>query len=202
MLEISRTAKGVALDIAGVMAFDALPSRIRHYANLYDIPADKLQAAKDKYLVPFSLGEIDSVKFWYNVFQENEINLSIDEIARINSDVMKSHYIYPGALEWARNLRPKYKTALCTNSPEEWVRYWEKEYSLRGSFDAIVTSTNARVRKPDKRFYLFLAREIGLAPQEIQYFDDQRKMVEGAIEAGLQAQLFTYHPEIFKEVRS
>jgi FMN phosphatase YigB (HAD superfamily) len=201
MLEISRTARGVALDIAGVVEFDALPQRIQHLANFYAISAPKLQEAKDKYLVPFSLGEIDSYKFWYNVFQENGVNLSAGEISRINLDVMKSHYLYPGALEWARSLRPKYKTALCSNSPEEWVRYWEKEYPLRESFDAIVTSTNARVRKPDKRFYLFLAREIGLAPQEIQYFDDQRKMVEGAIEAGLQAQLFTYHPEIFKEVR-
>jgi putative hydrolase of the HAD superfamily len=113
---------------------------------------------------------------------------------------MKSHHLYPGALEWVRSLRPKYKTALCTNSPEEWVRYWDKEHSLRESFDAIVTSTEAGARKPDKGFYLSLVREIGLAPQEIQYFDDQRKMVTGAIEAGLQAHLFAYTPRTFEGI--
>lgn len=72
------------------------------------------------------------------------------------------------------------RTALLTNSgdavPERlWV----------GAFDAVVTSAQVGLRKPDPEIYRHTARTIGLTPQECVFVDDLRANVDGAVQAGL-----------------
>jgi glucose-1-phosphatase len=67
-------------------------------------------------------------------------------------------------------------------------KYFFSTYTdVLGIFEKVFTSCELRKRKPTREAFEVVAKEIGVSPEEILFFDDLLENVEGARLAGLQA---------------
>lgn len=199
MLELDLTL-GVVGDLCGVCVYDGFPPTVTKIGKRLGIENYVLHQTKDKYWVPFSLGEMSPRDFWYSVFKENGKEFTDSELDRINYEVLESHYPYSHVMKWFRNLKGHFKTGLATNSPPQWLEWWEKKYSLSRTFDVIIIPSDMGVRKPDHGYWEELVDRMGIPPEVIQYKDDQEKMVLGARSAGLKASVFNQNSVAQMEV--
>jgi putative hydrolase of the HAD superfamily len=98
--------------------------------------------------------------------------------------------VYLGALnaELAarlRALRPRYRTALLSNS---FVGAREKEHERFGFgdlTDLIVYSHEEGVAKPERRIYELTCERLGARPDEVVFVDDAEAYIEGARAVGM-----------------
>ncbi len=100
------------------------------------------------------------------------------------------------------NLRPRYKTAILSNS---FVGAREKEQDLYGfedMCDLIVYSHEAGMRKPDRAIYELLCEQLGLQPSEIIFLDDVEGHVDAAREIGINAILFKETTQAIADIES
>ena len=67
-------------------------------------------------------------------------------------------------------LRPHYRLSLLSNADDDFLTACLARNGL--SFDIVVTSEEARAIKPNPEIFLFLARRLGLAPDQILYAGD------------------------------
>lgn len=93
-------------------------------------------------------------------------------------------------MEYFGSLRPKYQTAILSNS---FVGAREKEqerYGFDEMCDFIVYSHEVGMSKPDQRIYALTCERLGLPPQEVIFLDDHEEPVDAAREFGMHGILF------------
>jgi putative hydrolase of the HAD superfamily len=94
---------------------------------------------------------------------------------------------YPGVAELLETLGRRFRLAALSNSNE---LHWATVRDLvgpAGPFERAFASHQARMRNPDAAFYLHAARELGVQPSDICFFDDRLDNVEAARAVGMQA---------------
>lgn len=77
-----------------------------------------------------------------------------------------------------------------SNTNEIHLEFCRKKFPELAHFTRIFASHELRKRKPYPGIYRDVARELGLPPGEIVFFDDVQSNVQGAVRAGLEAHLF------------
>jgi epoxide hydrolase-like predicted phosphatase len=90
-------------------------------------------------------------------------------------------------IEYARQLRPRYRTGILSNS---FVGAREREqatYGFEELVDEIVYSHEAGMSKPDPRIYALICARLDVHPCETVFLDDKGMCVDGAREAGIHA---------------
>jgi putative hydrolase of the HAD superfamily len=88
-------------------------------------------------------------------------------------------------IEYARGLRPRYRTGILSNS---FVGAREREqaaYGFEDLVDEIVYSHECGLAKPDPRIYSLVCERLGVLPEETVFVDDYAPVVTAAREAGL-----------------
>ncbi|GII58628.1 haloacid dehalogenase [Planotetraspora thailandica] len=101
---------------------------------------------------------------------------------------------------YATSLRPRYRTAILSNS---FVGAREKEQAAYGFgelVDFIVYSHEVGMSKPDRRIYELTCERLGVLPEETVFLDDVEAYVEGAREAGIHAVLFKDNAQAISEI--
>jgi putative hydrolase of the HAD superfamily len=75
-----------------------------------------------------------------------------------------------------------------SNSNPAHQAVWSRKFrQALANFRRVFVSSEMGLRKPERASFDFIAREIGVAPGRILFFDDTLANVEGARHAGLQA---------------
>ncbi|HEX6819624.1 MAG TPA: HAD family phosphatase [Ktedonobacterales bacterium] len=129
------------------------------------------------------------------------------EQARID-ELMHDHWdVYCGypnteLATFLGSLRPRYKTALLSNScvgarREEEVRY---QYSQR--VDRVIYSHEAGVLKPDPRIYAITCQQLDVRPDEIVFLDDVEGNVAAAAAYGLHAVHFHDNAQAIADIEA
>lgn len=93
--------------------------------------------------------------------------------------------------DFLRGMRPRYRTALLSNS---FIGAREKEqerYGFAELTDLIVYSHEEGVAKPDRRIFELTCKRLGVKPEEMIFLDDVEEYVAGAREAGIRGIRFT-----------
>lgn len=88
-------------------------------------------------------------------------------------------------VEYFRSLRPRYKTAIISNS---FVGAREKEhehYGFGNLCDFIVYSHEEGLSKPDPRIFTLVCERLELQPSEIIFVDDHTEVMTSAQEMGI-----------------
>jgi epoxide hydrolase-like predicted phosphatase len=126
-----------------------------------------------------------------DVHQALRDRLGLDEqqLAAYMADVWREYLGTANTelIEYARGLRPRYRTGILSNS---FVGAREREqaaYGFEDLVDEIVYSHEAGMRKPDPRIYALACARLGVRPGEMVFIDDWDKAVAGASEAGIHA---------------
>lgn len=86
--------------------------------------------------------------------------------------------------------RARFKCCAFSNTNALHQVAWTARYpEVLQSFEHVFVSHEIGLRKPEREAFDHVARELGLAPEEILFFDDLQENVDGALAAGLQAVL-------------
>jgi epoxide hydrolase-like predicted phosphatase len=105
-------------------------------------------------------------------------------------------------IAWFRALRPRYRTAILTNS-FVGAREQEKErYGFTSMVDLAIYSHEEGIRKPDPRIFALAFERLGVPAAEIVFLDDRPENVDAAHACGLQAVLFTSTSQAIADIET
>lgn len=90
-------------------------------------------------------------------------------------------------LAFAAELRPRFRTAILSNSADGARREEEARYRFSELFDPIIYSHEVGLAKPDPAIYLFTCRALRVQPAELIFVDDSEECVRAAGRLGVHA---------------
>ncbi len=96
---------------------------------------------------------------------------------------------------YAASLRPRYVTAILSNSADGARREEQARYSFAELFDVIIYSHEVGLIKPDPRVYALLCAELSVRPGELVFLDDVPENVDAAWRFGIRGLLHRSTPE-------
>jgi epoxide hydrolase-like predicted phosphatase len=148
-------------------------------------------------------GEIGTVSE-AEVHQAARERLGLDEgqLAAFMADLWRDYLGTANTelIEYARRLRPRYRTGILSNS---FVGAREREqaaYGFEDLVDELVYSHECGLRKPDPRSYALVCARLGVEPDQVAFLDDSEKNVDGARQAGLHAVLYSGNAQAIGEI--
>jgi epoxide hydrolase-like predicted phosphatase len=105
-------------------------------------------------------------------------------------------------IEYARRLRPKYRTGILSNS---FVGAREREqaaYGFEDLVDEIVYSHECGLSKPDPAIYTLACARLRVRPEQMVFLDDLEPNVEGARQAGIHAVLYQDNAQAIRDIEA
>jgi HAD superfamily hydrolase (TIGR01509 family) len=115
--------------------------------------------------------------------------------------------VYLGApnqelMEFFKNLRPAYRTALLSNSDVGARREEQQRYHFNDMTDLIIYSHEEGVKKPNPRIFAIACERLGMQPGEIVFLDDAAVNVTAAREYGIHAILFQNNAQAISAIEA
>jgi putative hydrolase of the HAD superfamily len=103
-------------------------------------------------------------------------------------------------IEYARGLRPRYRTGILSNS---FVGAREREqaaYGFEDLVDEIIYSHECGMSKPDPGIYALACARLAVEPAAMVFVDDYEPCVEGARQAGIHAVLYRDNDQVIGDI--
>lgn len=149
-----------------------------------------------------SIGTITEEDVHRNVGQL--LGLSQEQLTAFMTDLWQE---YLGTLnveltDYFRSLRPKYQTAILSNS---FVGAREKEqahYHFDEVCDFIIYSHEVGMSKPDPRIFALTCERLGLPPGEVIFLDDREVIIDAARAFGMQGILFKDNAQAIADIET
>jgi len=137
------------------------------------------------------VGKIDSQLFWQNIASY----LGYDQ-KQLRQEWITRFPLRQELLGKIKQYRTQYKTALLTNEVKDWMEESISKNKLHDYFDAIITSYEAGVAKPDPKIFLLTLDKLGVKAEECVFIDDQAKNVDAAQKLGFNVIQFVFMEEM------
>jgi len=175
--------KSVLFDFFGVLHPDT-------FWGLADIFVPERDSARKRalgdLLIRVDLGQISRDDFWNEA--AHEFGISIEKLM---SEKDKLGHVDQSLMQTVKSLKDRgLKTGIISNVGPGFIEKAFDKDILNSHFDVLVLSGEEGVMKPDKKIYEIAADRLGLKPEQCLFFDDVERNVEGARNAGMQAELY------------
>ena len=194
--------RAVIMDLGGVLEITPAAEAIKKWeTELALAPGDLNSRLRDVW----ADGTIGSVS-------EQEVHHAIQTILHLDGertaafmDDMWAEYL--GTLnvelvEFFASLRPRYRTAILSNS---FVGAREREqdrYQVEDMADLIIYSHEVGMAKPDPQIYRLVCERLDVRPDEAIFVDDTEIAIEAARKVGLQAIMFRDNEQAIAEIQA
>jgi epoxide hydrolase-like predicted phosphatase len=192
--------RAVVFDIGGVLEIDPDLGVVPMWESRLGLSAGELSERMHDAFAAGSIGTITED----DVHQALKDRLGLDEqqVAAFMADIWRQYLGTPNTelIEYARLLRPRYRTGILSNS---FVGAREKEqaaYGFEDLVDDIVYSHEAGMSKPDPRIYALACTRLGVRPDETVFVDDTDYCVAGAGEVGMHAVRYLDNTQVIHEI--
>jgi epoxide hydrolase-like predicted phosphatase len=179
------TIKAIVFDIGGVLEITPNLGVDEKWEQKFNLKSGELNERLREVWRGGTLGTITI----------NQVHTQISEImgwseAQVNEYMDDVWREYLGTLnvelaDYFRSLRPRYQTAIISNS---FVGAREKEvehYQFDTICDFIIYSHEVGLRKPDPRIFELACERLGLRPEEIIFVDDHHEVYASAEAMGI-----------------
>ena len=130
-------------------------------------------------------GEITAVEHWEAV--QEALGVPPDEFVKVKLGFWGGDTLDEYLVNYLRDLRPQYKTALLSNAWDDLRQMIEEEWKIDDAFDEMIISAEVGLVKPDPRIYQRIIIELDVMPAEAVFVDDFPENVEAAHLHGLHA---------------
>ncbi len=179
--------RAVVFDIGGVLEITPDLGVYRRWEARLGLPAGEIGERMHDVWLGGGLGTITLD----DVHQAITDRLGLDErqVAAFMADMWREYLGTANTelIEYARGLRPRYRTGILSNS---FVGAREREqaaYGFEDLVDEIVYSHEAGMSKPDRRIYALVCSRLNVRHDETVFLDDTDVCVAGAREMGIHA---------------
>jgi putative hydrolase of the HAD superfamily len=115
-----------------------------------------------------------------------ELGLDISRAAFIDAYLGWVRGVFPGTQALLGTLSGRYRIATLTNNNAAHFARITGELDLGRYFDDVFASHEIGLKKPDPAIYRYVTEALGVAPEQIAFFDDNRECLEPAREIGWQ----------------
>lgn len=105
-------------------------------------------------------------------------------------------------IAYFRALRPRYRTAILSNSFLGAREQEEKRYGFTSMVDLAIYSHEEGMHKPDPRIFTLASERLGIPPAEIVFLDDLPENVDAARARGFWAILFTSTSQAVSDIEA
>lgn len=146
-----------------------------------------------------SRGEISLAAYWEKVGAELESRLP-PGFARFREGPFAVEPLHPEMVDLARQLKRRYRLALCSNALITLRAELEAEPTLSGLFDVVVISAEVGLRKPDPRIFELTASRLDLPLTACLLIDDKPRNTLAAQAIGMPAITFTSPQQLLQEL--
>lgn len=132
----------------------------------------------------FESGKIDKDAFAASIVEELSLSISSDEFLEYFTNLPIGPY--KGSLKMLHSLRPRYTTALFSNSN---AAHWARKSAMQvpPAFDHHFASHLMGKVKPDSEAFEHVVAELGVPASNMLFFDDNEINVQAARHAGMNA---------------
>jgi epoxide hydrolase-like predicted phosphatase len=179
--------KAVIFDVGGVLIrTESRDSRANLEARLGLEPgASELLVFNGPLGIQAQQGQISSGSLWAAVAER----LGLDEagLARFRQEFFGGDRLDTALVEFVRQLRPAYQTAIISNAMDDLLDVITHHYPLADAFDLIVGSAYQKVMKPAPEIFEWTLAQLGRAPHEAVFIDDFAHNIAGARAVGMAA---------------
>ena len=179
--------RAVVFDIGGVLEITPDLGVDRHWETRLGLPSGGILDRMRDVWRGGSIGTItlDDV----HEALRDRLGLDDDKLAQYMADLWREYLGTANTelIEYARRLRPRYRTGIVSNS---FVGAREREqaaYGFEDLVEEIVYSHEAGFSKPDPRIYALICTRLNVAPEEMVFLDDSNICVAGARDVGIHA---------------
>ena len=189
-------------DFGGVMVEIHFDRVIRHWARAAGTEYEALRTrfAFSPAYEAHERGEIDAAQYFQAL--RGELGIAIDdaEFAAGWNEIFGDE-IAP-TVEAAHRLESRVPQYLFSNTNAAHYAYFSRRYhEALAPLTRLFVSHEMRLRKPDRAAFEHVAREIGVEPAGILFFDDLAVNVEGARAAGMEAILVRSPADVEQALR-
>lgn len=128
-------------------------------------------------------GRITTEQLWQRV--QAELGLSDEEAKTFRHDFWAGDQLDQALVDFIRDLRGPYQTALLSNFMDELHEIVTVRYPMADAFDLIMGSCYEGVMKPDAEIFRRILAKLGRRPEEAVFIDDFAHNIEGAQAVGM-----------------
>ena len=147
-----------------------------------------------------------------STISEEEVEKSIGEIMGMDQEQVEALMAdlweeYLGELNvelaaYFSSLRPRYQTAMLSNSFVGARRREQERYHFAEMTDLIIYSHEEGIAKPERRIFELTCERLGVQPEEVIFLDDVEPNVAVARACGIQAILFRETKEAIADIQA
>jgi putative hydrolase of the HAD superfamily len=192
--------RAVVFDIGGVLEVTPDLSVDRRWETRLGLPAGDINLRMRDVWQGGSIGTITSD----DVHEALRDRLGLDDrtLAQFMADLWRDYLGTANTelIEYARRLRPRYRTGIVSNS---FVGAREREqaaYGFEDLVEEIVYSHEAGFSKPDPRIYALICTRLNVPPEDMVFLDDVDVCVAGARDAGIHAVRYQDNAQAIAEI--
>ena len=190
--------EALLFDLGGVVIEIDFDRVLRHWEALSTLTAAELKSAFyfDEAYQRHERGEIAGGEYFAHLRENLSLKGSDEEIAAGWNSVFVAEI--PEVLEAILKVREQWPCYAFTNTNPTHLQAWKSGYpAVFQAFDRVFISSDLGLRKPERESFDAIAAEIGVALENILFFDDTWENIVGAKKAGLQ----TVHVQSPSDVR-
>ena len=192
--------RAVVFDIGGVLEITPDLGVDRRWEARLGLPAGGMGERMDDVWMGGALGTItlDDV---HRAIRER-LGLDGQQLTAFMADIWRQYLGTANTelIEYARGLRPRYRTGILSNS---FVGAREREqaaYGFEDLVDEILYSHESGMAKPDPRIYALACERLGARPAETVFLDDIEQCVAGARDVGINAVHYRDNAQAIAEI--
>ena len=192
--------RAVVFDIGGVLEITPDLGLTERWETRLRLPAGELNQRMHDVWAAGSIGTITEDDVHQAI--TDRIGLDGQQLAAFMADFWREYLGTANTqlIEYARQLRPRYRTGILSNS---FVGAREREqaaYGFEDLVDEIVYSHEAGMSKPDPRIYALTCARLDVRTEEAVFLDDTGRCVDGAREAGMHAVRYQDNAQAIEEI--
>ncbi|HEX9676416.1 MAG TPA: HAD family phosphatase [Anaerolineales bacterium] len=145
-----------------------------------------------------ALGQAQAEDVWRWV--GSRLKLSPEELERLESEFWQGDQLDGALVQFIRELRPEYHTALLSNAWPGMRQMIENEWGIADCFDDLFISAELGLAKPDPKIYRLALDRLDVPPPRAVFVDDFSENVKAAAALGLRAIQFLSSEQAMQSV--
>ncbi|MFT7686298.1 MAG: epoxide hydrolase-like predicted phosphatase [Candidatus Azotimanducaceae bacterium] len=182
------TINALLFDLGNVLIdidFERIFKKWSHYSG---VPTEVIRAEYevDAAYKQHERGEIEGREYHHHLAKKLKLDISYDQFCEGWNDIM----IAPidQTVDIIRSLKERIPMYVLSNANTLHKRHWESTYQNELShFEKIYVSSDIGCRKPEPESYQHVLNDIGIAAENIAFFDDLIENVDAANALGINA---------------
>jgi putative hydrolase of the HAD superfamily len=191
---VSGNIQAVIFDFGNVLCFPPGDGLVEHAAHFCGMTAFEFLEKFWTQRLDYDAGLLEPLDYWTSVTGEAFASQNLTELIRLEVEFWNNYDERP--FQWIAQLRAAgIKVGMLSNLPRVLGEALRGEVFMHRPFyhhfDHLTLSYDLKCVKPQARIYRHSFEGLGVDPANALFIDDKLPNVEGAIETGLRAEVFT-----------